>query len=105
MNAEILNSENYVIISGGTRPAIGYSDNKIFLLFVSGSGYGDQSYWSCFSSTYAAYMHTDGELKLCGEIRSTNSTDGNSFCGTIKGREIACSFLSADEVFCKIELK
>ena len=101
---EVLNAADYHIINGGKRHELGYG-SKIVILFVSGSGSGDQSYYCEFRSTYKAYWHKGTKLTYCGEISEISGSAGNSFIGKIDGREIKCDFLCADEVFTKIEKK
>lgn len=77
-------------------------NQKFFLLFVSGSGSGDQSYWCSFTTTYDVYEQNNGTLTLCGRLIETQSSDKKNFYGEIKGVLIDLPFL-ATEVFTKIE--
>ena len=101
---EVLKAEEYQIVNGGKRHDLGYG-NKIVILFVSGSGYGGQSYYCEFRSTYKVYRHEGKELIYSGEINDISGSAGNSFVGKIDGKEIKCDFLCVGEVFTKIEKK
>ena len=100
--SEILNAEDYQIIYGGERYQLGYG-SKVVILFVSGSGSGDQSYYCEFRTTYKVYRHEGRKLKYAGEIKEISGSAGNSFFGNINGKEVKCDFLGATEVFTKIE--
>ena len=102
--AEVLKAEDYQIVNGGKRHQLNYG-SRVVILFVSGSGSGDQSYYCEFRSTYKAYWHKGNKLTYCGEINEISGTSGKSFFGKIDGKEIKCNFLCADEVFMKIEKK
>jgi len=102
--AEVLKAEDYQIINGGKRHELDYG-SKIVILFASGSGSGDQSYYCEFRSTYKVYRHEGMKLRYAGVIMEISGSKGNSFIGKIDGKEIKCDFLSADEVFTKIEKK
>lgn len=100
--SEVLNAEDYQIVYGGERYKLGYG-SKIVILFVSGSGHGDQPYWCEFRSIYKVYRHEGRKLIYSGSINEISGSNGNSFFGNIYGKEIKCDFLCADEVFTKIE--
>lgn len=102
--AEVLKAEDYQIINGGKRHELGYG-SKIVILFVSGSGSGDLSYYCEIRSTYKAYRHEGMTLRYSGEINEISGSNGNSFIGKIDGKEIKCDFLCVGEVFTKIEKK
>ena len=99
---EVLNAEDYQIVYGGERYQLGYG-NKIVILFASGSGSGDQSYYCEFRSTYKVYRHEGRKLKFSGVINEISGSNGNSFIGKIDGKEVKCGSLCADELFTKIE--
>ena len=97
-----MKAADYRIINGGHRDIINASE-KIYIEFITGSGYGDQSNWCKFTSTYKAYREKWGQLIECGIINETTGTDRNCFSGNIDGKVISCDFLSASEVFTRIE--
>ena len=99
---ENLKAADYQIVYGGERNPLGYG-NKIVILYVSGSGYGDQSYYCEFRSFYKVYRHEGRKLIYAGTINEISGTAGNSFIGKIDDREIKCGFLRAAEIFTKIE--
>lgn len=99
---EVLKAEDYQIVYGGERYQLGYG-SKFVILFASGSGYGDQSYYCEFRSSYKVYRHEGRKLKYAGLINEITGSKGNSFFGNIDGKEIKCDFLCANEVFTKIE--
>lgn len=99
--SEVLYAEDYQIINGGKRHPLDHG-SKFVILFASGSGYGDQSYYCEFRSTYKVYWHEGSELRYAGVINEVSGSNGNSFIGKIDGKEIKCDFC-ADEIFTKIE--
>lgn len=99
--SEVLYSDDYRIINGGQRHSLD-SGSKFVILFASGSGSGDQSYYCEFRSTYKVYRHEGRQLRYAGVINEVSGSAGNSFIGKIDGKEIKCDFC-ADEIFTKIE--
>lgn len=97
-----MKAADYRIINGAHRDIIDASGN-IYIEFINGSGYGGQSYYCQFASSYKVYREKWGQLIECGIINETTGTDKNCFSGNIDGKVISCDFLSASEVFTRIE--
>lgn len=97
-----MKTADYKIINGGQRNEID-AGSHLFIEYISGSGQGDQSYWCEFHSTYRVYRQKYNNLIECGLLNETTGTDKNCFTGTIDGKEIASNFLSASDIFTRIE--
>lgn len=107
-----LKTVDYYINHCGTVIEIGSLYDGLLILFVSGSGYGDQCMGDCsFSSSYAVYEADSLKktLTLCGTLNeSCGRSDAKSykrFSGVIKGQEIKLDGFVADKVFKKIFAK
>lgn len=97
-----MRTAEFQIINGGQRHSLGFN-NRIVIEFISGHGQGDQSYWCEFVSIYKAYRQKGTKLEECGSITETSGTDRKSFKGEIDGKEVYSDFLTANEVFTRIE--
>lgn len=108
MNAEVsevLKTIDFVIINGGHRDVIDLCAEKYYVIFKSGSGSGDQSYWCVFHSRYTVYKQKWGLLTECGFISDTVGSDGRSHEGEIEGHKISSDFFSVADLYSRIELK
>ena len=96
-----MKTEDFKIVNGGRRDKIDFFNEKYFLVFVSGSGSGDQSYWFSSTSVFDVYKNVSGKLILSGRIVENHTTDSKHFSGTINGIEISLPLL-ATEIFSQI---
>lgn len=104
MTEKTIKIADHYINYGGTKINILSFCTRYYVKFLSGSGYGDQSSWCEFNSTYEVYKPhkvNSTELVLCGLLHEVNGTDRQEFHGSIDGKEIAFS-CCADSVFMKI---
>lgn len=99
----VLTADYYQVINS-TRTPIDEYKGQLVIVFVTGSGYGDQSYWCSFSTKYDVYELTKWgkEMQKVGEINEWSGTDGCGFKGQVKGQEIALEGVTADHVFKKV---
>jgi hypothetical protein len=105
MNTNVLSAADYYInFMGRVIDIPELSSDRLYILFESGSGSGDQSYWCSFSTTYGVYRAKDygKTLERIGEIHEISGTDRKCFNGTVEGKAISLDGFTADSVFMKI---
>jgi hypothetical protein len=104
---EVLLAKDYYVNYYGQMIDIKPSSN-LLVLFISGSGYGDQSYWCSFTNTYKVYrvkQRTHGdktELEEVGQLNGWNGTDGCGFKGVILEQEVGMTGVTCDNAFMHI---
>lgn len=102
---ETLNAADHVINYFGTLiPISGLTTKRLYAKFLNGGGYGDQSYWCKFHSTYGIYRidKTGKLLERVGTFNEVSGTDGSNFTGVIDGKAFSMEGYAVDNVFMKI---
>ena len=102
---ETINAKDYHVNYHGKIIKISeLKSSKMYILFISGSGYGDQTFYYSGSSTYDVYKVTgyDGVMSKVGTIIENSSSDkGSNFIAKIDDYEISAP-VAADAMFSKI---
>ena len=101
---ETIKIEDYHVNYHGKRIDISeLKSDKMYILFVSGSGYGDQTFYYSGSATYDVYRVTEYKvLTKVGTINENSSSDkGCNFTAKIDDYEFSAP-VNADAIFSKI---